>query len=115
MHLSTDISFMLKTFNCSSRKDNSSIDDKYEWDSESAIESEILEALKNFGHHKQDRPVSKVSRTIQCFNITNSYDCTLCNVVFKLAVPPALCIDNTSTSNKQGNYPKKSFQRTQRC
>nr|CAB3255663.1 protein turtle homolog A [Phallusia mammillata] len=42
-----------------SRRDNSSVDEKYEWDSESAMESEILEALKHFGNHKRSGPVSQ--------------------------------------------------------
>ncbi|CAK8692713.1 uncharacterized protein LOC143462683 isoform X2 [Clavelina lepadiformis] len=42
-----------------SRKDNSSVDDKYEWDSESAMESEILDTLKNFESPKRDSVATK--------------------------------------------------------
>lgn len=40
------------------RKDNSSVEDNYEWDSEIAMESEILEALRHFGTLKKSGPVS---------------------------------------------------------
>nr|XP_039253695.1 roundabout homolog 1-like isoform X1 [Styela clava] len=42
-----------------SRKDTSSVDEKYEWDSEFAMESEILEALRHFGTHKRTGSVSQ--------------------------------------------------------
>ena len=41
------------------------MDDKYEWDSEFAMESEILEALKNFESHNREKPVSNVRETKQ--------------------------------------------------
>ncbi|XP_039253985.2 uncharacterized protein LOC120331031 isoform X3 [Styela clava] len=40
------------------RRDNSSVEDNYEWDSEIAMESEILEALRHFGTLKKSGPVS---------------------------------------------------------
>lgn len=42
-----------------SRKDTSSVDEKYEWDSEFAMESEIVEALRHFGNHKRTGSVSQ--------------------------------------------------------
>ena len=43
-----------------SRKDNSSVEDNYEWDSELAAESEILEALKHFENLKSSASMSEV-------------------------------------------------------
>lgn len=37
------------------------MDEKYEWDSEYAMESEIVEALRHFGNHSRSRSVSQVS------------------------------------------------------
>jgi len=42
------------------RKDNSSVEDNYEWDSEFAAESEILEALQHFEDLKTSTPISEV-------------------------------------------------------
>uniref|UniRef100_F6X9I5 Uncharacterized protein n=1 Tax=Ciona intestinalis TaxID=7719 RepID=F6X9I5_CIOIN len=41
------------------RKDTSSVDEKYEWDSEYAMESEIIEAMRNFESLKSTGKVSK--------------------------------------------------------
>jgi len=44
-----------------SKRDTSSVDDKYEWDSENAIKSDILDALHNYRSHKNLTPQVKLN------------------------------------------------------
>ena len=45
-----------------SRRENSSTEENYEWDANFAMESEILEAVKNYNSSKTNTTVSEVKQ-----------------------------------------------------
>ncbi|XP_026689415.2 uncharacterized protein LOC100182555 isoform X3 [Ciona intestinalis] len=62
------------------RKDTSSVDEKYEWDSEYAMESEIIEAMRNFESLKSTGKVSKdLQLELQKFGIAQDENLQLDN------------------------------------
>uniref|UniRef100_H2YGI5 Uncharacterized protein n=1 Tax=Ciona savignyi TaxID=51511 RepID=H2YGI5_CIOSA len=103
-------------FDFRSRKDTSSVDDKYEWDSEYAMESEIIEAIKTFESFKGPKKVSKGLRLqLQTLGIEDNPDTNESQTESEYleVTNDTICGAWSSPSPEDDNYTKASIEK--RC